>query len=188
MQPQRRRQYLINKPFQLKIMLYLSLLVAGVVGFAHILATTYAKLVTKAVSAASVSKPVAASLPTGFMEGLWLPVLAAILVGIVFVMIAGLLYSHKIAGPLFNLKRVMQRVQNGDLSTLMRIRSGDELHDVEAAFNFMVVGLNQRLINLRQAILDLPEKDSRHLLRLFHEHFHTGEEIDTFLSQKIQVP
>jgi HAMP domain-containing protein len=184
--PYRRKQYLINKPFQFKIMLYLSVLVVIAIGLAHLMAWSYAKLVASASSAAISAQPAAASAP-GFTEGLWLPVMVAVLLGIVAVLIFGLFYSHRIAGPMFALKRVLQRVQNGDLGTEMHIRVKDEFHDVEAAFNQMVSGLNQKMNSLRQAILALPGQDPRRLNSVFQDHFTLGEHTTPAVAEKTQT-
>ncbi len=71
-------------------------------------------------------------------------------------LIFGLLYSHKIAGPIFNLKRVLHKIGNGDLTVTMKLRASDEFHDVEDAFNQMANGLNQRLMTIQKAIAELP--------------------------------
>lgn len=172
--PYRRKQYLINKPFQFKIMFYLSVLVVVAIGVAHLLAVSYSKLVAGATAAAQAAAPTAPSAP-GFASGLWLPLMVALLLGIIGVLIFGLFYSHRIAGPMFNLKRVMQRVQNGDLGTVMHSRATDEFHDVEASFNQMVDGLNVKMANVRKALLSLPGQDQRKLNSVLQDHFILNE-------------
>lgn len=185
--PYRRKQYLINKPFQFKVMLFLSLMVAAAIGLTHLLAASYARLVASAAVTAEAARPAAAAAP-GFMEGLWLPLMAALLLGIVGVLILGLFYSHRIAGPMFALKRVLQRVQNGDLGTAMHIRATDEFHDVEASFNQMVEGLNQKMNSLRKALLALPGQEPRRVDSVLREHFTLGETASPAPSEKIQTP
>ena len=49
--------------------------------------------------------------------------------------------SHKIAGPIYNLKRCMNKVAEGDLTTRMKLRNYDEFKNLEQAFNYMVENL-----------------------------------------------
>lgn len=76
--------------------------------------------------------------------------LIGIIGGIVLVMTAlnfviGLLFSHRIAGPVYRLKKAMEQVGEGDLSLLIRLRSGDELHELKDAFNDMVSNLRDKV-------------------------------------------
>lgn len=181
---QRRRQYLINKPLQIKFMAYLLMVVASVIVLTQIFAAAYGKLLTHGALAVPASGSIA--VPEGSTV-FWLTAITVILACVVLFLVLGLLYSHRIAGPLYNLKQVMARVQNGELTATMHIRSKDELHDVEAAFNQMTTGLNQRLLALQKAVLELPNKDSRRLTHLFREHFHLGEEPVLQPVQKMRV-
>jgi methyl-accepting chemotaxis protein len=173
-QQNRRRQYMINKPFQHKIIIYLALLVVSTILIAHGFAIGYAKLMEITKAPEQISRAAGSGLQAaGSWDALWLPILITILLGIIFVLIFGLLYSHRIAGPLFNLKRLMLRVGGGDLSTVMHIRSGDEFHDVQDTFNQMILGLNQKMEAVKDGLRFLPDKDKRKLERLLNEHFVT---------------
>jgi len=63
----------------------------------------------------------------------------------------------------------MERVGQGDLTTMMHIRATDEFHDVEAAFNTMVSGLNQKIEKIREGFVDLPSQDKRRMERLLSD-------------------
>lgn len=168
----RRRQYLVNKKFQIKTMVYLAVLVVLTVTGAHVLALVTANWLGTGQTSAQVTKVVKDALPSTLSwEAALVPFLLAVILGTVVVLFLGLHYSHRIAGPLFNLKRVLQRVGNGDLNTPMRIRSHDEFHDVEAAVNQMIQDLNQRLENVRTAVQALPEPHRSQVQRKLTEAF-----------------
>ena len=176
MPPHRRRQYLINKHFQYKVIFLLSLMVATIAVAGHFMAYSYAKLVQSTQAAPAVA---AGPVTGGSADIFWLPILIAVLLGIIFVLVFGLLYSHRIAGPLFNLKRVMERVGQGDLTTVMHIRATDEFHDVEAAFNTMVSGLNQKIEKIRGGFVDLPSQEKRRMERLLADHLSARAHTDS---------
>jgi methyl-accepting chemotaxis protein len=165
----RRRQFIVNKPFQYKIILILSAVVVIVALGAHGMAIGYAKLMEAANTSAQTVQIVQNGVSTS--DALWLPILGTIFFGILFVLFFGRMYSNKIAGPLFNLKRVMQRVGEGDLSTIMHIRAKDEFHDMEESFNQMVDGLNQRMDNIKQAIADMPHAEKRKVLTALSDQY-----------------
>lgn len=55
-----------------------------------------------------------------------------------FLMSIGIVASHRIAGPIFAIKRHMNRVRMGELRTQLNLRRNDELQDVAAALNRML--------------------------------------------------
>jgi len=55
-----------------------------------------------------------------------------------------LLRSHKIAGPVVNLKRQMELLGRGDFSVRVRLRENDELKDLAESFNAMASRLEER--------------------------------------------
>jgi nitrogen fixation/metabolism regulation signal transduction histidine kinase len=89
---------------------------------------------------------------TQALEVLWLPMLLSALLGSLLVLVFGIFFSHRIAGPLFNLKRVMRQVEDGDLTVVMKIREKDEFHDVESSFNSMVTSLRNKMLTLKKTL------------------------------------
>jgi len=71
--------------------------------------------------------------------------LTAVLVLLVLgIGIAGILVTHKIAGPIFKMKRQIREVGEGKLKIPGKLRKGDELVDFFDAFNDMVVAWRKR--------------------------------------------
>jgi methyl-accepting chemotaxis protein len=56
----------------------------------------------------------------------------------VFLFAIGIVGTHRIAGPLFAMKRHMNRVRKGRVRSPIRLRRGDELLDVASSLNAML--------------------------------------------------
>jgi methyl-accepting chemotaxis protein len=72
----------------------------------------------------------------GLVAGLGVLVIAVGLFGIVF--------THRVAGPIFKMKRLLRYVGEGKLVVREHLRRGDELQDFFEAFEGMVAELRQR--------------------------------------------
>jgi hypothetical protein len=57
---------------------------------------------------------------------------------------AGIVFTHKIAGPIFKMKRLLREVGEGKLVVKERLRKGDELHHFFETFEKMVEDLRQK--------------------------------------------
>jgi methyl-accepting chemotaxis protein len=168
----RRRQYLINKGFQVKTMLYLVALIVLTLAGSHGLALVTANWLGTGQTAARVAQTFTNVLPSTLpWEAALLPFLISLVLGTVVVLFLGLHYSHRIAGPLFNLKRVLAQVGNGDLTATMHIRTHDEFHDLEAAVNRMLEALHQRVSEVESAVQALPEPHRTRVQRSLAEAF-----------------
>ncbi len=55
-----------------------------------------------------------------------------------FLLSIGIVASHRIAGPIFAIKRHMNRVRTGEIKGPINLRRNDELQDVAAALNRML--------------------------------------------------
>lgn len=66
--------------------------------------------------------------------------------GVVFVLMMGLgiLYSHRIAGPLYHLDRKMRRIAGGEEPSPVQFRQRDQFVELAESFNAMVVKLRER--------------------------------------------
>jgi len=81
---------------------------------------------------------------------------------VVFVALAGIVVTHKVAGPIFKMKRQIQRVTEGHMQLPSKLRKGDDLVDFFNAFYHMVEALrarqDQEIKLLEEAIAKLEEK------------------------------
>ena len=66
--------------------------------------------------------------------------------GLVFVVMMGLgiLYSHRIAGPLYQLDRKMRRIASGEEPSPLQFRRRDQFVELAESFNAMLVKLKER--------------------------------------------
>jgi nitrogen fixation/metabolism regulation signal transduction histidine kinase len=60
---------------------------------------------------------------------------------VVLIGLLGIYFTHKVAGPVFKMKRLLKQVGQGNLHVEARLRKGDELQDFFDAFTHMVTGL-----------------------------------------------
>jgi nitrogen fixation/metabolism regulation signal transduction histidine kinase len=69
----------------------------------------------------------------------------------------GVYLSHKIAGPLFRFVMCIRELANGNLKIQVNLRKGDELRELEAAFNDMTERLRSNVRQDRQHLKDIQE-------------------------------
>ncbi len=87
-------------------------------------------------------------------------------ISIVLMMIVSVYMSHKIAGPLYRLKKCLLDVAKGDLSFEMRLRKGDELTDLVDDFNEMMHSLKGMVDADRQKVKDIQQKVEETLITI----------------------
>jgi nitrogen fixation/metabolism regulation signal transduction histidine kinase len=58
--------------------------------------------------------------------------------------LAGIYFTHKVAGPIFKMKRLLKKVGDGQLNVDARLRKGDELREFFETFSTMVASLRAR--------------------------------------------
>ncbi|MFQ3676306.1 MAG: HAMP domain-containing protein [Endomicrobiia bacterium] len=61
----------------------------------------------------------------------------------VIVILEGILFLHKLTGPLFVIEKMMRMVADGDLTLKLKLRKGDELQSLAEEFQNMVDSLNK---------------------------------------------
>jgi nitrogen fixation/metabolism regulation signal transduction histidine kinase len=75
---------------------------------------------------------------------------------VVLIGMLGIYFTHKVAGPVYKMKRLLKQVGEGDLHVESRLRRGDELQDFFDVFTQMVENLRsfeaQQLVDVEAAI------------------------------------
>jgi len=66
--------------------------------------------------------------------------------------ILAIFVSHKIAGPVYRLERSAKILASGDLTQNLKLRHGDELKDLQDAFNSMSESLRKMIAKDREVI------------------------------------
>jgi len=88
-----------------------------------------------------------------------LPILIAVN-GIALILAAFLIvrFTHRIAGPVYRLRKMAPRIAEGDLSRELKFRQSDEAKEIAEAVNQIINGLRQKISVLKQ---DLGKVSSR---------------------------
>jgi len=73
-----------------------------------------------------------------------LGLIAGIAVLVAALGLAGIVFTHKVAGPIFKMKRLLREVGSGKLVLREKLRKGDELQHFFEAFEQMVTDLRRR--------------------------------------------
>jgi methyl-accepting chemotaxis protein len=134
----KRKIYIVNKKFQYRY-LFIILFTMLVTVFSVYFTTFY--VIWNSVIDAFFFVPEAAKKLADIMahtsELLVIPVL---LLAAVFTF-AGILLSHKVAGPLYRVEKVAEELSKGNLDVKVKFRKGDELHELADALNNMIGGI-----------------------------------------------
>ncbi len=75
-----------------------------------------------------------------------------VVVFILGIAILSIFVSHKIAGPVFRLEETSKMIASGDLTQQITLRQGDELKDLQEAFNQMSESLRRMVAKDREVI------------------------------------
>lgn len=160
------RNYLLDSRFQLKytgLLVFIALAVSGILGFS--LERASARLVAESRKVSEVSRMNMEKL--GYddpeliqsfgsettehektMEAeqkkMMLSLVGGLGVLVIVVGLFGIYFTHKVAGPIFKMKRLLRDVGQGKLNFHGGLRKGDELQDFFEQFSLMVEGLKDR--------------------------------------------
>jgi methyl-accepting chemotaxis protein len=83
-------------------------------------------------------------------------VMLAVLIGVNFAL--GIYLSHKIAGPIYKLRKVMEEMKKGNLSHAIQTRPGDMLKNFVMEFNDTISKLNKLIHRDRGFVQNALEK------------------------------
>jgi len=152
---QRRRIYFIEKSFQAKFILkFCALVVLGgllTIGLLYILAM-------QSTTVSFVNSRVMVRTTADFILPVLIQTVAIVIVIVSFAtVIVTLFVSHKIAGPLYRFKKVMQDLEGGDFSGDFHIRHLDQLQDLADTFNSAIKKTRERIDALKDGLKALKD-------------------------------
>jgi len=152
----RRRNYLIDKKFQGKFIVKFSALVF--IGGMLTIALLYL-LGAQSKTVAIQNSRVVAKTTADFILPLLIQTVIAvtILVGITAGILT-LLISHKISGPLYRFRKVIEQLEQGDFSSEFNIRSTDQLRSLADEINSMIRNTKQEVSALKNSVVSLKQK------------------------------
>jgi signal transduction histidine kinase len=144
----KRRTYFIEKKFQLQFITKFCFLVilggfvtAGLVYFLSRQATTVAIVNSRIVVRSTADFLLPLLIQT--------VAVAVVLTGCATIAIT-LFVSHRIAGPLFRFKRIMEAMERGDFSRGFRLRTKDQLQDFAESMNKMLRVNREQIVMIQE--------------------------------------
>lgn len=76
-------------------------------------------------------------------------IIISVLLTSIFTIIYGLLYSHKIAGPIYRIKRTIDTISKGRLDFNVKLRNKDKFREVAGFLNILISSLNTKIKNIQ---------------------------------------
>jgi len=146
MSKQRRRTYLIKTGLQLRymgIIISTMLLVAFGVGWT-IYHTSWSQIAN--------TQDLTIDKLAGIFDAVNTTLVRWIFVFVFAIAILSIFVSHKIAGPVYRLEETTRVIASGDLTCKIHLRHGDELQDLQEAFNKMSESLCRMVAKDREII------------------------------------
>ena len=74
---------------------------------------------------------------------------------VIAVALTTITHTHRTAGAVYAVRQRFERVEAGDLQVTLKLRQRDNLQDLEAPFNKMIVALRERALNEASALEEL---------------------------------
>lgn len=155
-QKNKRRIFLIDKEFQVKFIIKFCLLV--ILSSIIIMALLYFFSSQTTTVVFENTEAVVKSTEDFFLPILIQTVIIVTVIIGLFAVILTLLFSHKIAGPLYRFKKELELVKEGDVSSAFNIRKYDQLKEVAGVLNSAKSKLRESLSSLKSEINDLESK------------------------------
>ena len=140
----KRRNYFIEKKFQTKYII-LTILMLLSYSFLFIIIIFAPYILTLHFNYPLAEKVDAARVLLLLHSTIW-PWIGGI---IVFFGVISVFVSHKIAGPLFRIKKSLIQVSQGDLSVVIKLRKWDDLKDLADQINVLIEELRTFVTTLR---------------------------------------
>jgi methyl-accepting chemotaxis protein len=143
----RRRKFIINRDLQISLLsnsfLYVLLFVAvvGVVFFVPLMA----ELADKPSPSVKIIQV------NGQIRDLYNYFWPAVILAMILIFLHSVRASHKVVGPLYRFKLVLEALKEGEIPPPIRIRKGDYLHQEADLINQVLESLRQNLEGLQQA-------------------------------------
>ncbi|MDD4203395.1 MAG: methyl-accepting chemotaxis protein [Candidatus Omnitrophica bacterium] len=144
----KRRQYLVATDFQLRFVGLILLFMFAMTFFSAI--TIYYNIWMLLGEKLANVYPQARL--AGILKSANLKLLLNILVLTPFVIIAGIVLSHRIAGPIYRLKQDLEAVKQGKYSLRIQLRKKDEFQDLAKAINTVIEELDSKDKELKAKI------------------------------------
>jgi len=150
----RRRRLLIKKGLQLRYigLIFIALILTSIVTGYTVFATGWTLFGQKLASV----------YPQGRLLHVLRGINMALVRNLIFVspiiFILGLLFSHKIAGPLYRIEKTIDEIAKGSLGLKIKLRRGDELKDLAEVVNGLTENLRNSIDLSNETILKIQKE------------------------------
>ena len=170
----KRRNYFINPKLQLRyigIMLSFVLLVS-----ITLICIVYRSGTIQMI--AEINRIYPEGIPGFMLKLIFQQLGATFLITLPVIILASVFLSHKIAGPLFRIKGDLKKIGEGDLGLRVRIRKGDELHDLVKEINDMTENTEKLFAKVKESTGKLSNavKERVERSQTLMEHIHSDIE------------
>ena len=81
------------------------------------------------------------------------------------IFLLGLLFSHRIAGPVYRIEKTLEEIARGNLSLRIKLREGDELVDLADIINDLTESFSKTIISDKDIVIGI-EKDLEEIRKL----------------------
>ena len=155
-----RRQYLIDKKFQIKFIVKFCLIII----ISSLLIAGFMLFFSKGSTSVSVENTQIVVKKT---SDLIMPLIVQTIVIVsafagTAVMFLTLFMSHKIAGPLYRLKIALELLTHGDFANDIQVRGDDQLQDFAKSMDTLRVSLQQKVLALKDKHEQLKNHINQH--------------------------
>ncbi len=134
----KRKIFIVNKKYQFR---YLFIIISTMlISVASVYFTTFYVIWSKVIDEFFFVPEASKKLAEIFVQTSQLLVIPILLLAAIFT-VAGIILSHKVAGPIFRVERVAQELSKGNLDVKVKFRKGDELHELADSLNAMIDGI-----------------------------------------------
>lgn len=157
-----RRQYLIKKGLQFRyigIVFSLALLASVVTGYT-VFATGWTLLGEKLANVYPQGRLIYVIRTTN------LALIRNLLFVSPFIFFLGLLFSHKIAGPVYRIEKSIEEIAKGNLALRIKLRKGDEFWDLADIINTMTENLSVSIKSNKNAVSEI-QKSLNEIKKVF---------------------
>ncbi|MCX7927458.1 MAG: HAMP domain-containing protein [Candidatus Omnitrophica bacterium] len=144
----KRRQYLVDKDFQIGFILKFTLIV--ILSSLAIGALVFYLTKSSTTVAIENTKVVVKSTADFILPVLTLTVLVVMFFSSIVLAVLALVVSHRIVGPLYRLRREIELLQEGDFTRQFQVRNRDNLKDLAKSLNTMTKLLREKHDSLKK--------------------------------------
>ena len=164
----KRRLYLVDPEFQYglirKISIIAVLIIVMSLFFLAIVHQLYGDVQIEvvqpdpfAVSGSVTTLPAQATL----LKLIWPVLLICVVVALVFTFFYGVVISHRMAGPIYRIRKVLDQMAQGDLSAQIQLRRKDDFNALAASINSLIKSWRLQIEELKKLGRDMETADGQ---------------------------